>query len=214
MWWKFSALGVMFIVMSSPLAAQNQPRPWGIDITPHFGYRTSMSVTADDDIEAVTAKVKFDSNASYGVGFGVRFADVNLVEFRWTRQDTEVRITGLAAPPAKQHVNLDQYHVEFTYEYVPRQWPQWARPYIMGGLGATHFSSTATSVSFTRFSFGIGGGIKAFPSPHFGFKIQGQWVPVWITPEVEAFCSVGCAIHIHGQLASQGEFTIGPVFRF
>src|SRR5688572_22387777 len=133
-------VGVMLVVMSHPLEAQNKPEPraWGIDITPQFGYRTSMDFTADPEIEGVTARVVFDANPSYGVGFGVRFYDVNLVEFRWTRQDTQVRITGVSSPPPRQHVDLDQYHVEFTHEYVPRDWPTWARPYIMGSVGATH----------------------------------------------------------------------------
>jgi len=216
MWQKLTLFCALFVAMSCPLAAQTQPepRPWGIDITPQFGYRTSMTVTAEPEVEGATAKVVFDANPAYGVGFGVRFYDTNVVEFRWSRQDTQVRITGVASPPSRQHVNLDQYHIEFTHEYVPREWPKWARPYIMGSLGATHISSTATSVSFTRFSFGLGGGIKAFPSPHLGLKVQAQWLPMWINPEVKAFCSVGCVVHINGQLASQFEFGLGPVVRF
>ena len=216
---RICCLGIMLITMSTPLAAQSQPEPrlWGIDITPQFGYRTSMTVTAEPEPgtqSGVTPKVVFESNPSYGVGFGVRFADVNVVEFRWSRQDTEVRITGVPTALPKQHVNLDQYHFEFTREYIVREWPVWARPFIMGSLGATHVSSTASTVSFTRFSFGIGGGVKAFPTQHLGLKLQAQWVPMWISPEVQAYCAGGCVIHINGQLASQFEFSVGPVLRF
>jgi hypothetical protein len=173
-----------------------------------------MSFTAVPEVEGgASAEVRLDSNPSFGVAAGVRFNDDSLVEFRWTRQDTQLRITGAVNVP-RQRVLLDQYHFDFTYEYAIRDWPAWVRPYVMGGLGATRLTSTVNTVGFTRFSFGLGGGIKAFPSHHFGIKAHGQWLPLWITPEVRAFCSVGCVVHIDGQLASQFEFSVGPIVRF
>jgi len=50
-----------------------------------------------------------------------------------------------------------------------------------GQRGATHVSSS-TNLNFTRFSFGIGGGIRLYASRHFGFKIQAEWLPVFATP--------------------------------
>ena len=214
--WRILILSVALATMPSSLAAQANPvppRPWNIDITPQVGYRTSMTFDTEPPVEGVTARIVLDSNPSFGVAFGVRFADENAVEFRWAREDTEMRITGAAVLP-RQRVLVDQFHFDFTHEYVVRQWPAWARPFIMGGVGWTRISSTEATNAFTRFSFGLGGGIKAFPSPHLGFKLQAQWLPLWVSPEVQAFCRVGCVVHLTGQLVSQGEIAIGPVIRF
>src|SRR5262249_6402267 len=116
--------------------------------------------------------------------------------------------------PSREHVSLDQFHLDASHEYVLDEWPLWARPFVTGSVGLTHISSTAGTASFTRFSFGIGGGIKAFPLRQLGFKLQAQWLPMWVKPEVQAICGVGCVIHIGGRLVSQGEVTVGPVFRF
>jgi|KBSSwiStaDraftv2_1062776.scaffolds.fasta_scaffold40667_5 hypothetical protein len=200
---------------SPQLMAQNQSqaRTWSLDITPQVGYRTSMTFNTEPPVDGVNARIVLDANPSFGVAFGARFADQNVVEFRWAREDTEMRVTGPAVL-ARQRVLLDQFHFDFTHEYVVREWPAWARPFIMGGVGWTRISSTEATNTFTRFSFGLGGGIKAFPSPHLGFKLQAQWLPMWVTPEVQAFCRVGCVVHLTGQLVSQGEVAIGPVIRF
>lgn len=172
-----------------------------------------MSFNADIGVEGVEGRVSFESTPSYGVAAGVRYNDEDVIEIRWARQDTHVRVTG-GPIPFRQRVTLDQFHLDCSHEYFVQGWPEWARPFVIGSVGVTHVSSTASSASFTRISFGIGAGIKAFPSRHIGIKMQAQWLPLWITPEVTAYCALGCVLHLHGQLASQGEITIGPVFRF
>jgi hypothetical protein len=213
----FRKILIFTVMLAGPsvLAAQNQPqsRTWSIDVTPQVGYRTSMTFDTEPEVQGSTPRVVLDSNPGYGVAFGVRFNDDSLVEFRWTREDTEMRVTGPVVLP-RQRVLVDQFHFDFTHEYVVREWPAWARAFIMGGVGWTRISSTDATNSFTRLSFGLGGGIKAFPTQHLGFKLQAQWLPIWVTPEVRAFCRAGCVIQLTGQLVSQGEVAIGPVIRF
>jgi hypothetical protein len=214
-WRRISVLGAALFLGSCPLAAQDQPVPrlFSIDVSPQVGIRTSMDFNTDVGIEGAPGRVSFQSTPSFGVSAGIRYDDENVVEFRWARQNTNMRVTG-APIPFSPRVALDQFHLDCSHEYVVEGWPEWARPFVVGSVGVTHVSSTATTAGFTRFSFGIGGGVKAFPSPHIGFKMQAQWLPLWINPEVTAFCSLGCVLHLHGQLASQGEVTFGPVFRF
>jgi len=214
-WRQILVLAVVLCSIPSYLEAQSQPqsRPWSIDITPQVGYRTSMTFDTEPPVDGVNSRIILDANPSFGVAFGVRFADVNVAEFRWAREDTEMRVTGAVVLP-RQRVLLDQFHFDFSREYVVREWPAWARPFIIGSVGWTRISHTEATNSFTRFSFGVGGGIKAFPSEHLGFKLQAQWLPLWVSPEVSAFCRVGCVVHLTGQLVSQGEITVGPVIRF
>ena len=209
-------MGVVTIVSSSPLAAQYQAdtKVYPFEFTPQVGYRTSMTFTAEPTVEGTTAKAVLGSSPSKAIAFGFRLNDEDIVEVRWIRQNADVRVTGTAFAPFRQSVTLDQYHLDCAHEYIVREWPEWARPYIMASVGVTHISGAAGFVNFTRFSFGIGAGVKAFPFRHLGFKAQAEWVPLWVSPEVEAFCGVGCIVHFGGKVTSQGEITIGPVFRF
>ena len=172
-----SILGVVLAVMSCPLAAQNPPEPLlGIEITPHVGYRTSINFITEPGVDGVNPRVSLDSGPSRGLAVGVRYNDGDVVEFRWSRQDTYMNVVGLVEPPFRQRVTYDQFHMDCSHEYVVDYWPLWARPFIMASVGATRVSSTVGSPSFTRFSFGIGGGVKAFPFRRFGLQIAGGMV--------------------------------------
>ena len=109
---------------------------------------------------------------------------------------------------------LDQFHLDFTHEYAIEGWPVGARPFVMGSVGASRISN-ASNGSFVRFSMGLGGGIKFFLNRHFGVRVQAQWLPLFVDPEVVSFvCGGGCVVHLNAGLSSQGEVAIGPIFRF
>lgn len=150
-----------------------------------------------------------DARPSYGVAAGVRLDEENLIEFRWARQNTRVHLENSAT---STKVILDQYQGDFTHEYILDKWPQSARPFIIGSVGATHFGGETNSA--TRFSFGLGGGVKLYFHRHLGLRIQGEWLPVVLNPAVTFVCGGGCIVHVNATLVSQGEIVAGPVFRF
>jgi hypothetical protein len=207
------ALAVLAI---SHLAAAQEPEPskqLRFDFSPLIGYRTSMTLTSQPDSGASNPRILVNSNPSYGIAFGMRINEEDLVEFHWARQDTDLHLQDTAQRSSNQRLILDQFHADFTHEYILDQWPGWARPFIAGSVGATHLSGGSNS--FARFSFGLGTGIKVYANPHFGFRIQAMWLPLLIDPEVKAFvCGGGCVVQVGGKLVSQGEFTMGPVLRF
>lgn len=192
---------------------QSEANPLRFDFTPSAGYRTSMSFGISPQVQGSNARVVFDSSPSYGAAFGFRLDDDNLVEFRWARQDTYMRVEEFGQSSGRQRVVLTQFHGDFTHEYVIEDWPPWARPFVLGSIGATHI--VGPSNGFTRFSFGLGGGVKFFANRHLGFKLQGEWLPIWVTPEINGFvCGGGCVARFGGTVSSQGEFSAGPVLRF
>ena len=194
---------------------QDQPKPLHFDLTPLLGYRTSITFTGQPGIEGVTPRVVLEASPSYGFAFGVRLDEEDLIEFRWARQNTHTQVEGAIVVPSTQHATLDQFHGDFTHEYIFEQWHGRTRAFVMASVGGTHVSGSADTSSFTRFSFGIGGGFKIFPNRHIGFRIQAEWLPVWVNPEVNAFiCGAGCIVHLGGTLSSQGEVSLGPVLRF
>jgi len=192
-----------------------EAKPLRFDLTPFIGYRTSISFPIEQaPVTGITPQVVIDQSPSYGAAFGVRLGQENdLVEIRWARQDSFVRAENITPQPARQRVVLDQFHGDFSHEYLVEEWPAWARPFVMASIGATHVSSSA-NIDFTRFSFGIGGGFRFYASRHFGFKIQAEWLPLFANPTVAFVCGAGCIIHVGGTLSSQGEVFAGPTLRF
>jgi hypothetical protein len=172
-----------------------------------------MTFAAQRDSGGTSPHIVVNSGPSYGFTFGMRIDEENLVEFHWARQDTQVHFENTSSAPPNQQLLLDEFHGDFTHEYILDEWPHWARPFIMGTVGATYVSGGTST--FTRFSFGLGTGIKLQANRHLGFRVEAAWLPILINPEIKTIlCGAGCVIHVRGQLVSQGEFSIGPVVRF
>jgi hypothetical protein len=216
-------IGLALIFFSNALTgyAQTAPGPLRFDFSGFLGYRTSVSFTGpepevtptDASTPFVTPKVVLDPSPSYGLSFGARINELDLIELRWSRMNTTMRLEQNFLTTFQQNVIVDQYHGDFTHEYIVENWPLQVRPYIMASIGATHVSGSVTR-NFTRFSFGIGGGFKVFFNRNVGFRIQGEWLPIVVDPEVAIACGAGCVLRIRTQAASQGEFAVGPIIRF
>jgi hypothetical protein len=201
------------LVAQSPPDAPGQSGRLRFDVTPLIGYRTSMSFPADTTTEGSGISAIFDAASSYGVSAGYRLDELDLVEFRWARQKSHFHLEG-SPPSASESATLDQFLGDFTHEYAPDDWPAWARPFVTGSVGASHVSAGSGN-SFTRFTFGLGGGVKFYFGRHFGLRLEGEWLPVFVEPEVGSFvCGGGCVVHLNATVVSQGEFVAGPMFRF
>ena len=216
-------LGLSLIFLSHALTghAQTPQKQLRFDFSGFVGYRSAASFTGpepeatptDVTTPLITPKVVVDPSPSYGVSFGARINELDLIEVRWARMNTTMRLEQNFLTTFQQNVIVDQYHGDFTHEYIVEDWPFNVRPYIMASIGATHYSGSATR-NFTRFSFGIGGGFKLFVNRNVGFRIQGEWLPIFIDPEVAIACGAGCVMRIRTQAASQAEFAVGPIIRF
>ena len=207
------ALGILFT--TAPAVAQSLELQ-GLEVTPFIGGRFGGTFDVQPAGFAET-RASLKDSVSYGVGAGVRFDDFSLIEFRWTRAssalrlDTGVAINPLAAPTVD--VTLNQFHGDFTREF-PLDEVHALRPFLMASVGATHLGSASNG--FTRFSFGIGTGLKVSVTPKLGIRVEARWLPIWVQPEVSTFaCGFGgCVAVLSGRLTQQFEVTAGPVFRF
>jgi hypothetical protein len=208
---------MLLIALPSVLSAQQQlpePQPLRFDLTPFIGYRTSMSFPIEPQVMGMNPRVVFDASPSYGISFGMRLKNEgDLIEMRWARQDSYIHAEDITPQPLRQHVILDQFHGDFSHEPLIEDWASWARPFVLASVGATRVSGS-TNISFTRFSFGIGAGIRFYASRHLGFKIQAEWLPVFVDPHVAFICGSGCIVHAGGTASSQGEVFVGPILRF
>lgn len=189
----------------------NQPKPLRLDITPLVGYRSSIAFPTPQALPGQGADVILSEKPSYGFAVGVRLNEEDLVEVRWARQATDIHFSG---DQTSQNVVLHQVHLDCTHEFIMDTWPMWVRPYVIGSVGGTHIDGGKDS-AFTRFSFGLGTGLKVYLSRHVGLRFQVEWLPIVISPEVGGFvCGKGCVAHLTATAVSQGEIVAGPVFRF
>ena len=205
----------LIALSSHTIAQEPEANPLRYEVTPFVGYRSSVSFPVDPQVTGMNPRVVVDASPSYGLTFGFRMRarDEDLIEVRWARQDSYVHTEDISPAPPRQRIVLDQFHGDFSHEPFIEQWPSWARAFVIASIGATHISADS-NFSFTRFSFGIGGGIRLYPSRHVGFKIQAEWLPIFADPHVAFVCGGGCIVHVGGTVASQGEIIAGPIFRF
>jgi len=208
---------MLLIALPSALSAQQElpeQKPLRFDLSPFIGYRTSMSFPVEPHVTGMNPRVILDATPSYGVSLGMRLANEgDLVEMRWARQDSYAHAEDITPQLPRQRVILDQFHGDFSHEATIEDWASWARPFVLASVGATHVSAS-TNISFTRFSFRIGAGIRFYASRHLGFKIQAEWLPVLVDPHVAFICGSGCIVHAGGTASSQGEVFVGPILRF
>ncbi|HEX2524216.1 MAG TPA: hypothetical protein VHP35_19060 [Terriglobia bacterium] len=186
----------------------------GIEVTPFIGGRFGGTFEVQPEGGA-EVRASLNDATSYGVAAGIRYDDFSVIEFRWTRAKSALRLgTGInPLSTSVADVTLNQFHGDFTREF-PLEEVKRLRPFLMASVGATHLG--AANDGFTRFSFGLGTGLKLFLNSKLGIRVQAQWLPIWVEPEVRSFaCGFGgCIVVLSGRLTEQFEVSAGPVFHF
>ena len=187
------------------------------EVTPLVGARLGGTFAIQPD-GAVPIEAAWNDAASYGLAAGVRFDDLSLVEFRWTRATSTLRFGAPFAflGASIGDLTLNQFHADFTREFVIPE-VKGLRSFLTASLGVTHLG--AAQDTFTRFSFGFGAGVKQFLGSRLAIRADAQWLPILVEPSVRAFaCGTiqfgGCLVVLDGELVHQVQFSIGPVVRF
>jgi opacity protein-like surface antigen len=197
-----------------------------VEFTGIVGWTLADGVSSDP-IKALNGQTydRADPQDSINFGFSIGFF-VNPsaeVGFMWRRQATKLDVSGTTVTTLGD-MNIDGYHGYGAYYFGDPD--KKARPYIMGGLGATNYSSvsytktggaSATTVGNTQFSTTWGAGLKVNASPNVGMKFGVQWTPTYIKSDAAGWwCDPwwGCYVIGDAQYANQFEFVGGLAFRF
>ena len=185
------------------------------EVTPFVGARLGGTFEIQPGGPAqVTATL--DDAASYGFAAGVRFDDYSLIEFGWARSASTLRLGAPFLGASVGDVSLNQFHADFTREFVIPE-VKGLRSFTTGSLGVTHLG--AAQDGFTRFSFGLGAGLKQFVGTRLAIRAEAQWLPILVAPSVSGFaCGTvqigGCLVVLNGKLVQQFLLSVGPVVRF
>ncbi len=150
---------------------------------------------------------------TYGLGVDIELDpyDETWIVFRWSHQDSELNTTN--PDLGRLDLGVDYFHIgglmafgDHTDNIVP---------YGLGTLGATHFNPDGAGLSSaTRFSFGLGGGVKLMFAERVGVRFEGRLLGTYFASGSALICGGypgGCTFGVSGNVLWQGELTAGLV---
>jgi hypothetical protein len=190
------------LAAAAPAAAGAQVQA---ELGPFVGYRFGGAL-ADN------------ANTSYSIGSAVSYGgvvDLDLrrdvgVEFLWSHQSSELELRDVLEP-GPFTVNVDHWMVG-PWRAFGRPAAR-IRPFASFLLGVSQFStSIAEGESRARFALAGGLGVKFFPTPRIGLRLEGRSFFVFTDGGSNLFCSAtlnACPLQFKSDLLVQGEVAAG-----
>jgi hypothetical protein len=191
---------ILFGGIASPLHAQP------IEVTPFGGVRFGGGL-----FEASSGK-PIDTDAAPAVGLTV---DIPLsrglqVEAAFSHQQADIFVPDQPfAAISRTRFTVDHWQAGALQEYGgPR-----ARPFLTGILGLTRYAGDGDSE--VRFTAGAGGGVKLFPVPHVGIRLDSRVFATFVDADGTGIACVHqtCLLALHLNVAWQAEFTAGLIVK-
>ena len=221
MWKQATGLLLVCVLWSArPAFAQR------VEVMGLFGW------TLSDGVETDTAVVAGDGNfydaidtkdsSSWGLGAGFHVNERFEVGFLFNQQMSTLAVEGTNTRDIGD-LNVQSYHPYFAFNFG--EVGARLRPYLMIGMGATHFSgvdfvalgANRQIPGQTQFSTTWGAGVKVYPTKVVGFRAEMRWVPTYIKSDAAGWwCDPfwGCYVVGSAQYANQLDFSGGITLRF
>ena len=185
---------------AAPLQAQS------LEVAPFGGVRFGGGL-----FEASTGRpVDTDGAPAVGVTVDIPLSAGLQIEAAFSHQQATVRLPGAFGPATRVHVTVDHWQAGGLQEYLNGR----ARPFLTGVLGLTRYASSGDNE--VRFTAGAGGGVKIFPAPHIGVRLDGRVFATIVDADGTALACANqtCLLALHVNVAWQAELTAGLVVRF
>jgi len=180
------------VALCAASAASAQVRRGTFEITPFYGYLWGGHFDAGSN-SLFDQRVDVEDHPVYGVGFGYFWTSLNEFEFRWSESKTHF-VNSNSSPvfgPSGQELadlRIDYYMGYWTLNFGHQR----AVPFFTFGAGAavlnpgqrTDIPCPVTGCvepsSATRFTASMGGGVKIYVTPNFGFKFDGRFYETYL----------------------------------
>jgi opacity protein-like surface antigen len=179
-------------------------RAQSVQITPFAGYAFGGSVrdTVLEEDRSFDAALSYGGTVNFRIGEGWRF------ELLYSRQPTTLG-GGLGLP---LDVTIERYLAGFQEEKGPEENVRW---FGTVWLGATRFIPAGTYDSETRFSAGVGLGVKTFLAKNVGLRLEVRGFYTLVESDGGTFCVNGeCLFVFSGSGLWQGDVSGGLILAF
>ncbi len=207
------SMRVAFIVMIVLITAMIPGYVYAADfeITPFAGYTWGGDFTE----ETTGTKLAVDETSNYGIMLDIKQTDDSQIELYYSHQSTRLHTesSGFYTGTPLFDLNIDYIHIGGTYGMASGK----VKPFVVGTLGATYMAPKGEGLdSVTKFSLGLGGGVKIFFTDHLGMRFEGRWFGTLFDGSGQAFCASSgqCLIKVQGDVFSQFVANAGIVFAF
>lgn len=179
-----------------------------VEVTPFYGYQFG------GDFEDAETGQRYDlaGGACAGAQLDIQLSEVTQLEFYFSRQETELESEGPFPTDTFFDLDVDYYHIGGTLLLSRDEW----QPFVVGTLGATHLSPEPASIgSLTRFSVGLGGGVRYFPTEHLGFYLAGRGLLTFIDSDTHITIESGTTtVRVFADGLWQAVLQAGLILRF
>lgn len=196
-------------LLSSVLFPGEARAEWGLEITPYAGYTLGGNFT--DNTTGANLDVK--EGGSFGLVLGLPDTPETQYELFYGFQRTKVTGGGTVGGDTLFDLDIHYLHLGGTYMFSGEK----VRPFLSGGLGATHFVPHGSGLNRkTYFSLSLGGGVKIPISGHVGLRFEGRGFMTILPDTTEIFCvssgGAACNVKVQGDVLGQLLLTAGITF--
>lgn len=184
---RIALLALALSALAASLSAQ--VRSGTVEISPFYGYLFGGNFPTGSTSQFPDTRANVRDHATYGAGIGYFVTSAIEIESRWSHTET-----GLADHqsdgtfhhdgdgPRVADLKIDYFLGYVTYNFGHRRWV----PYATIGMGAARLDPGARNdivctaagppcnnpAPFTRYTAALGGGLKFYANPHFGFRLD------------------------------------------
>jgi opacity protein-like surface antigen len=181
----------------------------GVEITPYAGYHIGGSF--EDNTTGVSLDAK--EGGVYGLILDLADTPDTQYELFYGFQRTQVTGGGTFGGDTLFDLDIHYLHLGGTYMFPGEK----VRPYIAGGLGATHFVPDGDGMSSkTYFSISLGGGAKIPISDSVALRLEGRGILTILPDSTSIFCvssgGATCRVNAQGDVFGQLLLVTGLTF--
>jgi hypothetical protein len=197
----------LFIFTAAPARAQfGAEEPPKVQIAGFAGYQFGGSIWSEN----LDRKFSFKSGVSYGGSLDLAIGQTWRFEVYYSRQDTELEAAGLNE--AIFDVKIERLMVGLQEEKGEGS-VKWFGTLLVGATRYTPGDGTLSDD--TRFSAGLGLGVKSFFTKNVGLRLEGHAFYTLVESDGGVFCTAGfCAFSYSGRGIWQGDLEAGLVIAF
>lgn len=197
------------LLLSMALFPGEAGAEWGLEITPYAGY--AIGGNFEDNTTGATLDVK--EGGSFGLVLGLPDTPDTRYELFYGFQKTKVTGGGTFGGETLFDLDIHYLHLGGVYMFPAEK----VRPFLSGGLGATHFVPHGSGMnSKTYFSLSLGGGVKIPITGHVGLRFEGRGFLTILPDTTQIFCvssgGAACAVNVQGDVLGQILLMAGITF--